>query len=631
MSLGSPFKSLSATYIDGITAPINYIQNSGWEGLNLSNGGAGVWSAFSTTITNNYPTGTIGAASGSMSIGPTISNPLNASTSLLLSVTGALTAGSGFLSPAFFLNREDQASILTTQFSYEVASGAANLNFSGVLGSQTVGVFFYDLTNGAWVIPNGSLGMNQISGPAKCRGVTFQTPAAGFGNRYQLAIVLTQATAGAFSMKFDSFSCSPQTSAIGVPATDWTAYTPTITGFGTPTGVSFQSRRVGDSLEVAGIFTSGITTAVPGTFTLGFAGGNATVSISNAKLQNPSTTQNLVGIGATGTNTAQQYAVITPINPTNALAITSQSGGSAILSAGLANSYASSGQILSISATVPIQGWSSNVQMSSDTDTRVVDFSGTNSSTQAVTANVTNIAFTSAKDSHGVFTGTTYPVPVSGDYFVSLMAANNAASGAQFTVCVNGTQARILFESNSTGNLASGAQVLPNIKAGDIISFRCAQSITLNSNCNATIFKLSGPSVIAASETVSASYWVSANFASSTTVPINFDSKEYDDHGAVTTSATAWKFVAPIGGLYSVKGFFALTTNVAAEFFVYKNGVSYKAFAYISAGVNSGGSFDIRLVPGDYIDIRTNSASTLSGGTLNNTNINFVQILRVGN
>lgn len=44
--------------------------------------------------------------------------------------------------------------------------------------------------------------------------------------------------------------------------TSWTGYTPTFTGFGTPTGVDCEWRRVGDSIELLLRFTAGSSTAV---------------------------------------------------------------------------------------------------------------------------------------------------------------------------------------------------------------------------------------------------------------------------------------------------------------------------------------------------------------------------------
>jgi hypothetical protein len=168
------------------------------------------------------------------------------------------------------------------------------------------------------------------------------------------------------------------------------------------------------------------------------------------------------------------------------------------------------------------------------------------------------------------------------------------------------------------------------MNAGDYIDVR-TDTTAIFGNSDVCVERLSGPSVIAATETISASYWISSNFAASTTIPINFDSKEYDDHGAVTTSATAWKFVAPSTGLYGLKYFGEPTTVVSAELSVYKNGVLYRSFAYINAGQNNGGTFDIRLNAGDYIDIRPTAATTFIGGPLNGINLNIIQILRVGN
>lgn len=44
--------------------------------------------------------------------------------------------------------------------------------------------------------------------------------------------------------------------------TEWATYTPTVTGFGTVTGMDSYYRRVGDSLEIRASFTSGTPTAV---------------------------------------------------------------------------------------------------------------------------------------------------------------------------------------------------------------------------------------------------------------------------------------------------------------------------------------------------------------------------------
>lgn len=79
----------------------------------------------------------------------------------------------------------------------------------------------------------------------------------------------------------------------------WVAYTPTFTGFGAPTNVSVFSRRVGDTLEVRGSFTSGATTATEARISLGYNGTNNNVTTDAAKL---SAVPSMVGNFAIGTN-----------------------------------------------------------------------------------------------------------------------------------------------------------------------------------------------------------------------------------------------------------------------------------------------------------------------------------------
>lgn len=64
-----------------------------------------------------------------------------------------------------------------------------------------------------------------------------------------------------------------------VTITEWVAYTPTFTGFGaTPSSIQVVSRRVGDSLEISGRFTSDTPTGVEGRISLGFNGTNGNVT-----------------------------------------------------------------------------------------------------------------------------------------------------------------------------------------------------------------------------------------------------------------------------------------------------------------------------------------------------------------
>lgn len=128
------------------------------------------------------------------------------------------------------------------------------------------------------------------------------------------------------------------------------AYTPTLTGFGTASGIAIFSRRVGDSVHVYGKFTSGTATATEARMTLGFGGTNANVT-SRSTL----TTVNLAGTGTLSANAAYSYTVL--MEPSVGYVTFGRQG---VDSAGLskANGNALIGtDTISVNFIVPIQGW----------------------------------------------------------------------------------------------------------------------------------------------------------------------------------------------------------------------------------------------------------------------------------
>jgi hypothetical protein len=87
--------------------------------------------------------------------------------------------------------------------------------------------------------------------------------------------------------------------------TDWVAYTPTFTAFGTVTNIQIWSRRVGDTLHIRGRFQAGTVTATEAQMTLGYAGSNSNVTSSSTKITNIQLSGGIVfgGTGATFANT----------------------------------------------------------------------------------------------------------------------------------------------------------------------------------------------------------------------------------------------------------------------------------------------------------------------------------------
>ena len=128
------------------------------------------------------------------------------------------------------------------------------------------------------------------------------------------------------------------------------------------------------------------------------------------------------------------------------------------------------------------------------------------------------------------------------------------------------------------------------------------------------------------------SYWLSANFAASTTTPINFDSVEFDNcsPSCVTTSATAWKFTAKYSGTYQVilKQNITTATTVVSSIFI--NGTKIKNVAISANGAYTFGSAIVRMNAGDYLDIRPDASVSYSGGVLSGS-FTSVSVSRLGN
>ena len=135
------------------------------------------------------------------------------------------------------------------------------------------------------------------------------------------------------------------------PVTAWVAYTPVITGFGTVSGVDFQSRRVGGNLEVIGRFTSGTSTSVTAQIGLGFNGTPGGLSISNIL-----NTRSVVGSGAVDVATAEGQIILALAADTT-VNIGKQNAATGGMATALGVNVLSTGTTLACNFSVPIQGW----------------------------------------------------------------------------------------------------------------------------------------------------------------------------------------------------------------------------------------------------------------------------------
>lgn len=183
-----------------------------------------------------------------------------------------------------------------------------------------------------------------------------------------------------------------------------------------------------------------------------------------------------------------------------------------------------------------------------------------------------------------------------------------------------------------TAATADGSTLVNYVISSSQSGFTEAATIGYAFNINAAIQGYSSAVQMSDSTTqqvVAASYWCSTNFAASTTVPINFDSKDFDTTGSVTTSATAWKYTAPVAGVYQVSMFTNVVGTTTANYVIYKNGSAYKSLFYSISAAPSGGCQELQLNAGDYIDIRPSTAATVVGGSLTAAGTAIITIQRI--
>lgn len=627
------------------------------------------WSLAHSTITSSAPVSVASAgtafdsthggsgANGNLSLTTVSSSQIQGISSGSLASSTASTAGDLLISSAFNIDLEDQAKVQTFKFYYTAHAGASNLNFSGT-SSNSYSVWIYDVTNGAWIQPAGVYSITQSSGNGYATG-TFQTTSNS--TQYQIALVNINASAGAFTLYIDDFFVGPQTAPSGPAMSDWVSFPMVITGAssnptknGSPIVDKAYWRRDGDSVRIryeyqqssAGTagsgdylfaLPSGLTadTSKAGTYTLG-----AQQSLGAAIAYDGSTVY---------TGSAQLYdSLHVWIQPTNANGI-----GSSVVSLGGAVAR------YGFEAVVPISGWSSNSSMSNDTDTRVVAARYHAGSTTFTTETRLNFA-TQDYDTHGaVTTGASwvFTAPVSGYYEVTGLfnsaAAPSWVSGNSINVQLNKNGSDVsllnrLYYSASVSvaaDLNFSAQV--QLNAGDTIGINgtSSQSVAMSGDANTwiAIKRLTGPAVIAATESVNMKYTgtTTASVSNGANVTLLYKTKVYDSHNAFNPATGL--YTIPVSGKYRISGA-AYTSSVnvtntsqASINLIYNGSNSSLMQSFSATGSVTGllflmgGSTEVSCNAGDTIGIVYESSLGATATISDSVNGDWIAISRIGN
>jgi len=637
--LAAPIGSLALDYTNGKTYKKIGALDTDWSELGSGIGGinyvtntdaeAGTtgWSTYADAAGAQPVDGTGGSPSVTWTRSTT--TPLRGTADFNFAKDAANRQGQG-VATDITINLADQAKVLTVSFDYEILSGTY------ATGDLTVYLIQDPAGTPVVIQPAGYQVQSATAGTKMRQIATFQTAATG--QSYRICFHVASTSASAYTLAIDNVICGPQVVQYGAPVTDWTAYTPT-GSWTTNTTYAGYWRRVGDSIEVrADIATSGApnssvlrvnlpsgitidTAKIPGVlsqFTVVGTGGLSDSSTTAHKLYAAyySTTSVEIRFQSAATSTNAQTTQVTQANP-----ITFGAGDS-----------------VNIQFKVPVVGWSSTVQMSNDTDTRVVAARASGDPASATSGNP--IIFpTTAFDTHGAYNSSTgrYTVSVPGFYRISGAIIPGTGGAVGLFAYVNAVS--VARAGNTDSNTAGVFTALVQVNAGDLIDIRPNATLDAGSGSVVNFERLSGPSAIAASETVSvARVDTSGSSVGTTDSPdsarslIAFAGAEIDTHGAFSAGV----FTAPISGKYLVSTNVGTqsTTGTNLAIHIYKNGASVaRGYVYNpSAGtVNMYVSLakELNLLAGETVEIRGRASTSMS---LDNTlNMCRLSIVRVGN
>jgi hypothetical protein len=554
--------------------------------------------------------------------------PLRGTGSFLLTKSANNRMGEG-VSYDFTIDNADQAKAFTVGFDYAVSSGT--------YADGDITIWVYDVTNAVLIQPTASSLLNITGTYGARKTASFQTNSNS--TSYRVGLHISSVSAVAYTIKADTFSVSPNTYNEGANITDWKAYTPAVSAaLGTITAINTYWRRVGDTLEVSGYFTAGTVTNVQ--VNIGFPTGLISDISKIGTVYVP--------IGwVTRNNSGTYYAIAQGNGNSFAVAKVTTDGSVAVTSTG----NFSTGDLIAFTASCPIAGWGTSQILSSDTDTRVVAASYYRATNQSLSGTQQINFDTLLNDTHGaVTTGASwkFTAPVPGFYWV--MANVNTATSSNMELFKNGSAFSFLTASGvaaGTDSLMPGGNMI-YLNAGDFVDLRCTNSATIVGSgapysTMVSIFRLSGPAQIAASELVAAKYYAPTQAVNSTPTIIKYLTKEYDTHGA-SYSTTTGIFTCPSPGKYRVKVTLGATANTAANSInqaltlsLQKNGSSYTTLGYFVHQTTTAvypfamGDTTVQCLAGDTLAVL--GSHNTAAGTWNASGdiTSYIEFVRIGN
>jgi hypothetical protein len=569
--------------------------------------------------------------------------PLAGTGSLVLNKNAGDVRGSTVYSNNITIDLEDTVRTLQLTFSYRTPT----TNYT----SGDLSVFIWDV-NGSNLIPMSASSLDAtVGGPANFFGTFIPS-----SNRvYRIIFQFTTTNANALLMNLDSVVLGPQVIPNAAAVGGWTSYTLTIGATttaptkGTNTTDLAQWMRVGQRMDwsydyvqtAAGVAGSGTYLfPLPSGYSIDLTRFPANTIVGVANVSNiadessaASDQGNLYVYDAN--NLTARYA--SPPSATDSLVIIGSSGFQ------LSNTVVR----YRFKGSFAIAQWTTNINLATDfTEYASNDGTGTGSGVAV------NTAYTPSSPYRGIdgsfipavtlgtttaTTNTTYvltfsrPIQPSDkielEYFISSQGWQNIGSNSKGYIestYQGSTPIGMFINSIGTSTVTVAFSNAGRTSSGTYGT--AGNNWSGISTTKWRVRKVSNGNMAETPPVVRADYY-SAD-AAAVNVAINFSTKAEDTHSAVTTGAGVWKFTAPIAGMYSVKVNIQATSVNLYE--LRKGGATTTPIQSIIAynsGAGTGqavGTTDIRLLAGEYIDVRDITAANLVYAT------SRIQIVRIG-
>jgi hypothetical protein len=313
-----------------------------WEAIKTDNFNAeltvGDWAAYADAA-GSAPVDMTGG-SPNTTITRTTANEINGVASFEMVVSSGATRQGEGVSCLVNIPTAYRGKTLTFKFPFTL---------TGSLSQDDFRLYAYDVTNSTVITPFTSGKILSANGMALC---TF--PVSTTSAQVRVGIHIARAVnTGAVTIQFDDVVLTPESTPIGMAGSDWIAYTPTFTSFGTVSNNSFFYSRSGGNIKIKGKATLGTTVAT-----------EARISLPVGLTIDSTIIPSIRPVGSWGRSSgAANGGTLILAEPGASyvvLAATNASGGLSKLNGDSFNSSSD----LAIEAEVPITGWSSNVSMS---------------------------------------------------------------------------------------------------------------------------------------------------------------------------------------------------------------------------------------------------------------------------